>query len=248
VAFNCTPYAGFEFVYPDDFLPSITALADFELGPGEVRVVKARWPAALVPPEGTHACLLAAAIARNDHPARGAHVWEHNNLAQRNTTVVDLVAGDWIVLPFVVFNRRRRRFPWFELVVVRPKGLESLRSELLDPRGTRRVEPVLERLDCGGAHRAADGLDYGPWTSRNPNSRVAARFGEARAKAFANGPRAGLTIRLPFDERRVLGWRVWVPEGTPAGSSFLVHLVKRNRPGIKPQGGLTVQIRVTERA
>ena len=59
---------------------------------------------------------------------------------------------------------------------------------------------------------------------------------------------ADVTIVDQADERRVLGWRVWVPEGTPAGSSFLVHLVKRNRPGIKPQGGLTVQIRVTERA
>ncbi|MGH8246635.1 MAG: hypothetical protein ACREUU_09410, partial [Gammaproteobacteria bacterium] len=247
VAFNCRPYAAFQFVYPDDFLPCITAVADFDLGPGDVRVVKARWPAALVPPAGTHACLLAAAIARNDHPATGVHVWEHNNLAQKNTTVVDLVPGDWIVVPFIIFNRWREWFPWFELAIVRPKGFETLRSELLYPSGKRPAESISERLDCGGGSPPSHGLDYRPWTSRNPDSAVAARFREAREETFSKGSRAGVSLKLPLKDQLMLGWRVWVPERTPAGTSFSVHLLKRIRFWRKTQGGLTLQIRAIER-
>ena len=50
VTFNLKPFLGTEFVYPADFLPCIAATAGFELGPGQEQIVKARWPAALVPP------------------------------------------------------------------------------------------------------------------------------------------------------------------------------------------------------
>lgn len=242
VAFNCRPYAGFEFLYPDDFLPCTAAVVDFELGPGESRVVKARWPASLVPPEGTHACLLAAAIARSDHPAAGLHVWEHNNLAQKNTTVVDMVAGDWLVVPLVVFNRWREWLPWFDLVCVRPKGLESLRSELLYPRYERPPETMKQPLDCGGG--ASYDIDYGLWTSRNPRAVIASRFTGAKEDVFPRGPRGSLRMRIPFHERLMLGWRVWVPPDLPPGLSFSVHLVKRNPLRRRPQGGLSVQVRV----
>ena len=45
--------------------------------------MKAQWPASLVPPVGTHACLLAAVLTRGDPPGAGLNVWEHNNLAQK---------------------------------------------------------------------------------------------------------------------------------------------------------------------
>jgi len=92
VVFNTPPWAGTQFIYPDDFLPGITATGGFELKPGEEQVVKALWPADKVPPAGTHACLLAAIITRGDHPTAGAHVWEDNNLAQKNLTIVELDA------------------------------------------------------------------------------------------------------------------------------------------------------------
>ncbi len=57
VTFNVKSYAGFEFLYPADFLPCLAAAGGFELGPGQSVIVKARWPAALVPPAGTHGCL-----------------------------------------------------------------------------------------------------------------------------------------------------------------------------------------------
>ena len=62
VTFNVKRFAGTQFVYPGDFLPCIAAAADFDLGPGERRIVKARWPRALVPAAGTHACWLASVL------------------------------------------------------------------------------------------------------------------------------------------------------------------------------------------
>jgi hypothetical protein len=37
---------------------------------------------------------------------------------------------------------------------------------------------------------------------------------------------------------------VWVPENAPPESTFTVHLAKKNPFGRKPQGGLTLQVRV----
>jgi hypothetical protein len=246
VAFNVKPYAGFEFVYPDDFLPCVAAVADFDLGPGQTRVIKARWPAALVPPAGTHACVLAATIARADHPGAGLHTWEHNNLAQKNVTVVDLSPGDWIVLPFVIFNRRRERFPWFDLVLLRPKGFETLQSELLHPQAGAIVERGSELLDCGGPVSTPP-LDQRPWTSSNPRAALSARFREARVEAFSRGSRARLGLDIPLNDQRLLGWRVRVPEDAQPGTLLRAHLLKRNRFGRTAQGGLAVQVRVSKR-
>jgi hypothetical protein len=67
VTFHAKGFAGMQFRYPDDFLPCLAACAAFDLAPGGTRTVKARWPRALVPAEGTHTCLLASVITRSEH-------------------------------------------------------------------------------------------------------------------------------------------------------------------------------------
>ena len=88
VAFNPVGSVGTQFTYPADFLPSLAATAGFDLAPGASTVVKARWPREMVPPAGWRTVVLAAVFARGDHPVPGRHVWEHNNLAQKDLTVV----------------------------------------------------------------------------------------------------------------------------------------------------------------
>ncbi len=110
VSFHSKGFAGTQFVYPADFLPCIAAKAEFDLPPGATRIVKARWPRALVPPEGSHTCLLASVVTRSDHPTANRHVWEHNNLAQKNLTIVDLLPNTFMILPIVISNW----FPEFE--------------------------------------------------------------------------------------------------------------------------------------
>lgn len=104
VTFNVKPWAGTQFVYPNDFVPYISAAVGFNLAPGASTVVKAKWPEALVPPAGTHACWLASVYTPTDLTPAGAHVWEHNNLAQKNLTVVDLIPGDSLVVPVQLGN------------------------------------------------------------------------------------------------------------------------------------------------
>jgi hypothetical protein len=107
VAFTVKEWAGTEFVYPNDHLPPLAAAVGFDLAPGASTVLKARWPAAAVPPEGSHPCWLATAIVPGETIPAGAHTWERNNLAQKNLRVVDLVAGDSILVPFRVGNLLR---------------------------------------------------------------------------------------------------------------------------------------------
>jgi hypothetical protein len=131
VTFNVKPWAGTEFTYPSDFLPPISATCGFNLPPGTETIVKAKWPAALVPPAGTHACWLASVYTPVDTTPAGLHVWEHNNLAQKNLTVVDLIPGDSVIIP-VQFGTlgegtgRRHR-----IEVLRPKEFPELRVRIV---------------------------------------------------------------------------------------------------------------------
>jgi hypothetical protein len=93
VTFAVKEFAGTHFSYPEDFLPAVASSAAFDLAPGEDRVVTARWPRKHVPPAGTHTSILAAVVARGDHPAAGTHVGEDANLAQRDLIVGGLAPG-----------------------------------------------------------------------------------------------------------------------------------------------------------
>ena len=84
-----------------------------------------------IPPNGTHTCLLASVITRSDRPIAGRHVWEHNNLAQKNLMVVDLEPYMFIVLPIVVRNWRLRFDPRFDLEIWKPEAAEDISVSLI---------------------------------------------------------------------------------------------------------------------
>jgi hypothetical protein len=64
-------------------------------------IAKVVWPAALIPPAANwHPCLLVE-ISPHDGPvAAGQHVWENNNLGQKNITIVNARRGERLTLPF----------------------------------------------------------------------------------------------------------------------------------------------------
>jgi hypothetical protein len=180
VTLNVKPWAGTQFVYPNDWMPYISAAVGYNLAPGGTTVVKARWPAALVPSVGTHACWLASVYTPIDFPPAGHYVWQHNNLAQKNLTVVDLIAGDSAVINFQVGNRFqlqperfrievRRPQEWTSLPVAvvhkSPEVLKSLLSSFEEVRPTSPVtavqpQPVIRFLDPSRieiAHRGFKG-------------------------------------------------------------------------------------------
>ncbi len=120
VGFKVNIWAGTEFVYPGDWFPLNAAVVGFDLSPGATKIVKARWPAADIPPVDSHGCLLALVYNSDDAPVAGHHVWTDPNLAQRNMTVVDLIPGETGELVFRLGSAFRPEAGLYSLELVRP--------------------------------------------------------------------------------------------------------------------------------
>lgn len=263
VTFNVKQFAGTQFEYPNDFLPSIAAAAGFELGPGQETIVKARWPEALVPPEGTHACWLASVITRFDHPVTGRHVWEHNNLAQKNLTIVDLESGDWMILPFVLRNLKVRITARTIIDIIRPERFPRVEAALLhksEPifraareRGAKIAPFELPNVsgdskdvdvECGADHLGFDEPSGAILTSRCTYTRSARHFARSYAAPFDAGPRAGLPLALRGNDPRVFGLFIRVPDDAKSGDVIRMHLVQSDGAGKQILGGIAVEVRV----
>lgn len=264
VTFNSRGFAGTQFQYPGDFLPCIAARAEFELGPGETRIVKARWPRAHVPAEGTHTCLLAAVISRSDHPVAGRHVWEHNNLAQKNLTVVDLLPNTFLLLPVVVSNWSAHFGREFELEVVRVQESAPFEASLIHPtpeifRGARakarpftpfagRPALVPERvpLECGGYLSGARHAQHRRILTSASEDLIQTRYPESKELAFPTKAPARLAFELPPFNQIVVGLKIAVPGEAKAGEVIRLQFVQRSRKAKHIVGGVAVQINVTK--
>jgi hypothetical protein len=154
ITFNVKLWLGTEFTYPNDFVsPSISAGVGFNLAAGASTIVKARWPAALVPSAGSHGCLLASAYTPREHVPAGTHVWDHGNLAQKNMIIAAASPGDTVSFPFRFGNRGSLAHNVFRLevrksmpdlgvsLVAAPRILQALSSDpipvLRDPQPIR---------------------------------------------------------------------------------------------------------------
>ncbi len=266
VTFNVKAFAGVEFQYPNDFLPCVAAASGFELGPGQSTIVKARWPAALVPPAGTHACWLASVLTRLDHPVAGRHVWEHNNLAQKNLTIVDLKPGQWILLPFVVSNLTKLTTRRVLLEVVRPKDRLQLPITLahqsgaafslvpeLNPRPLSVIPATIIKdsadnegatLDCGGQAKEQAPISDAVLTSRTPDALTARQFADGSEVTFATGRTAQIPLSLRPAQQLVMGLRLTVPQTAKPGEVINLDVVQKDEKGKAIAGGLAVEIRV----
>ena len=253
VTFAVKEYAGTQFAYPADFLPCIAARAEFDLRPGEERIVSARWPRSQVPVTGTHPCLLAAVLARGDRPAPGAHVWEHANLAQRNLTVVELRPGAWVILPVVIGPaidlkavalevRRDPKGPLPRVALVHKSAaffpgrrVRPLRPAVRPPEPDPGEEP--QPLDCGGRERPPEraGGILGPHVPQ----RIASRFPDGIELPLRDVPIARVRIQPPAGGASVVGLKVTAPAEP---GTFLVHLVQRE--GKRIVGGVALEARV----
>jgi hypothetical protein len=148
VTFNVKPWAGTQFTYPVDFLPCIAAAIGFDLPLGGSQVVRARWPAALVPPVGTHACWLASVYSPTDRALAGRHVWEHNNLAQKNLVIVDVLPDSLVLIPVQLGSLSQRLPELHRVEIRRPPQWSRLAVSL-----THRDAQVVREL-----YRSAEGL------------------------------------------------------------------------------------------
>ena len=230
VTFAIKPHAGVEFSYPVDWLPCVTAVAGFDLAPGRDRVVSARWPRALVPPPGTHACWLASVLTRGGQPPAGARTWERNSLAQKNLTIVDLEPNRWWTLPFVVPASLKRRATVLELR--RPAIAKELEATLVH-RAALKL-PGAEVID---PRRLAlpRGLDPERWS--------AGATTRPEVKGLAFGPGEAVQVKLPSRPGQLaFGLALRVPPGIT--EEFTIDLVQREAAGKgRVLGGVAVLVR-----
>lgn len=271
LTFHAKGFAGTEFLYPGDFLPSIAARAEFDLAAGDTRVVRARWPRSLVPPGGTHTCVLAAILGRSDLPIAGKHVWEHNNLAQKNLTVVDLLPNTFQIIPVVISNWSGARWSGFDLELLDDTGRAVTRPGLdvtlihasrtflggakgnayplrVDPErdragGSRARRDRTEQLDCGGMPITKD--SPGALLTSDHPELIAARFPDSW-EAPPPGAEAGARWRVDVKpmSQTVVGLKVAVPARAKPGQSIKLHFVQRRRGTRHIVGGVAVQVDV----
>jgi carboxypeptidase T len=140
VSLRAVRFPGTEFVYPFDWttvdathIQPATVLNSFNgVAPGASVTAKFSLSAAQVEQlwgwesGGTHPCLLAAVDGCNDFGSPvGVHVWENNNLAQRNISVVMAKASEAIKFAFVS-GHQSDHSKTFELAIDRsqlPNGI-----------------------------------------------------------------------------------------------------------------------------
>lgn len=116
-------------VYPTDFRDNIiSAAVEYDLLPGESRVVHARWPSELIPPvpageDRLHGCIFAEVYNPVDHVPAGATTIGASNgkLRYCNTDIVDLEADEDADYVFSIGNRNIARWELIRLEVIRPK-------------------------------------------------------------------------------------------------------------------------------
>lgn len=263
VTFHSKGFAGTQFAYPADFLPCISAKAEFDLAPGNTRIVKARWPRTLVPPAGSHTCLLASVITRGDHPTANKRVWEHNNLAQKNLTVVDLLPNTFMILPIVIANWRRELDPRFDLEVWLPREVEGINITLIHrskaffrwaqgevkPFKPKFTEPTLSlqqtRLECGGYPHGLFGVDKGKIMTSDTPELILHRFPNSWEAKFPDGKRTRISVEiLPFTQT-VVGLKVALYNQVKIGQLLKLHFVQRHSITQQIVGGVAVQIKLT---
>lgn len=264
VTFNVKQFAGTEFLYPNDFLPCVAAASGFDLAPGASVIVKARWPRSLVPPPGAHACLLATVLTKGDQPVAGRHVWEQNNLAQKNLTIVDLKPNAWFVLPFVVANLHSALTRRFYMELIRPKAQLKLEACLLhsSPEVFKRVsgleiipfaetpapmkKSMLQDLDCAGqAVLRMDRVEERSWmlTSEHLNL-LKKNLPQGVEVKFPAGATARIPVTVRRQEQLTLGLRLQVPPKARKGDVIRTDLVQRDAKSRRILGGIAVQINV----
>ncbi len=168
-----TRWAGTQYVYPADFLPTInpstlpTVMAPGTYLIGEVHIptipahgmvtVNTRWVKELIPPAtvtigGTtyswaDSCLLVDISPHDGATPTGTHTWDNNNLCQRNITIVDAPAGgdDTFDVAFVI-GHALNEVGLFHINIERkilPENIQ-LFFDYVDPRTTREAIAFLK--------------------------------------------------------------------------------------------------------
>jgi hypothetical protein len=169
--------------------------------------------------------------------------------------VVDLVPGEFIILPVLISNLHEAARPTLEVwqnddppfadvaLVHRVKGFFA-RPSGLRPLNVAPVRPLERRLmDCGGAEPVAKDRVCGMLLSTEPQ-RIARRFPDAVELPLKAQPRVRVSVELPAGASTIVGLKIAAPLNARPDTSFVVHIVHRDRTRIL--GGVAVEVRTLD--
>jgi len=166
VRISVTHYPGMEFTYPASFqptngpgdpLPSPMTPGTYFIGeakvtgiaPGGEQIVNVEWLSGLIPPvdvvtpSGTvhwHPCLLVEITPHDGPTPTGNHVWDDNNLAQKNISIVGTDAGqDFAIATVIGHEDNPAEYLLIEINRGRLPREVELFINLLDPMLRRRL-------------------------------------------------------------------------------------------------------------
>jgi murein tripeptide amidase MpaA len=238
-----TSFAGTEFIHPLDWVPknptgggTLAGTGTYFIGevqvaslpPAAATVVHVKWAASLIPPETNwHPCLLVEVSPNDGLSLKGRHVWENNNLAQKNITIVNAKVGKFIEFPFL-FGSPHSKAQAGEIVVKRA-SLSKKAEILLDIDDDVLMQQMTATI-----------------TALPQKNQIISGFKivkiDERLMFSLTGQRLG-RIRLPLKpqkpKRMVL--RAKVPEASTSGERHEIHVLQYEQRK-KVVGGLTLQI------
>lgn len=161
-------YASSQFLFPNDWIPqnpsgggSLGAPGTYLVGEvqlaslaaGATQVVKARWPASLIPPATNwHPCILVEVSPNDGNLVVGGNVWHNNNLGQKNITIINARRGE--LVEFAFFAGSKFAAAGLMDVVVSRLGVPRSASVYLDvndPAILAMLKPVLSGYPAGAA-------------------------------------------------------------------------------------------------
>jgi len=285
VSLRAVAYPGSEFLYPQDWTavdathvkpvgviphfnhlaPGATETAKFRIEKDDVDILygweQIHW----------HPCLLAEVTCDGDPTAGGfvVHVWDRNNLAQRNITVIPklqpfIKRSPRAAYAFVAGNRANLE-PYMEIMIDRsavPRSVELF----LDPAGRESVFPALSAEDLGRGGRGTAkvlestrlGLSFcgsaGIVTLAPGSSFEWSDGGCAEAVPLdgaevvkrdgcrliaLRGDKAVIGVPKAPGESRQMSLAVSMPEGPRAARPMMVRIAQRNIRG-RVVGGVTL--------
>ena len=208
-------------VGPEEMLPNPLTLATHFIGeakvsavpPGGEQIVRVEWRAELIPPEQVptpagplkwHPCLLAEITPHDGPAATGSHVWDYNNLAQKNVTIVDAIPGS--------------EFGMAMMMGAGSNDGDSLLLEVLRGKLSHHVELYLDLFDLP-SRRWSSAPPSGNWangtadgsSSSHRCSRCVCRFrygpgaSHPSSSAASSEPGAGRVYEIQMVQRQARG-------------------------------------------
>jgi hypothetical protein len=252
VAVNVKQYAGTQFTYPNDFLPCLGVATGFDLLPDTTQIVKIKWNKADVPPANTHACIVAAALTRGDDTTSGSHVWESNNLAQKNISIVDLQPNGFVLVPFLVTNNLLFRGAKFKLQLIRPKRFPDIEVGLIhNSKIFKNFEsinlfnaPILEKINDSDEHNhnaLADNFDV--FTNKQAVLRLPFKQ-KSYLMNFKKDKISAIDFPLKKMDQLLLYLKIQLPAQIVSREPLVFDLLQTTADSKKIVGGIAIQINV----